>query len=69
MRSQYDSDIIEAMETYGGNFAKALAKAALYADPHNFDLIKSTWADLWEDYRQFLPIIQQRRKQCLPPSR
>ena len=47
-----DLDIIEAMETYGGSFAAALAQAARRADADNLAKIKATWPELWARYAE-----------------
>ncbi len=36
----HDHRIVEAMSKYGGSFAKAIAKAALLADEHNYNKLK-----------------------------
>ena len=47
-----DLEIIEAMETYGGSFAAALALAARRADQENLAKIKATWPELWARYAE-----------------
>lgn len=43
-------NIIEAMQEYGGGFAKRLAEAWKYADEENKRKIESTWADYFSRY-------------------
>ena len=45
-----DSITLDAMETYGGSFIRALAQAARKADAVNLEKIKVTWPDEWERY-------------------
>lgn len=47
-------DIKEAMLTYGGSFAKAIAKALEVADYQNEKKLIDTFGDLIESYRRFL---------------
>lgn len=50
--SEQDIKVIEAMETYGGSFVKALAECARRADAINLQKIKDTWADYWQQYTE-----------------
>lgn len=45
-----DFEILLRMDKYGGSFVRALAEAAQHADPVNFQKLKTTFADYWEDY-------------------
>lgn len=47
-----DQDLltINAMGSYGDAFVRALAKAALLADPDNLTRIKEAWPELWGKY-------------------
>jgi hypothetical protein len=49
-----DHRIVEAMSKYGGSFAKAIAKAALLADEHNYNKLKQAFPELWERYESFV---------------
>lgn len=49
-----DSQIVAAMVEYGGSFVKALAEAWRRADPVNRKLIKDTWPEYWERYKQMV---------------
>ena len=49
-----DFRIIDAMSQYGGSFAKAIAKAALLADEHNYNKLKQAFPELWERYESFV---------------
>jgi hypothetical protein len=48
-----DEQIIEAMLSYGGSFAKALARAWQAADSDNRSRIKTTWPGYWVLYTKF----------------
>lgn len=48
-----DWEIVRAMHTYGGHFAKALAAACHRADPPNLARIKTAFPELWTEYAQF----------------
>ena len=50
----HDHRIVEAMSKYGGSFAKAIAKAALLADEHNYNKLKAAFPELWERYESFV---------------
>ena len=50
----HDHRIVEAMSKYGGSFAKAIAKAALLADEHNYNKLKQAFPELWERYESFV---------------
>ena len=50
----HDHRIVEAMSKYGGSFAKAIAKAALLADEHNYNKLKQSFPELWERYESFV---------------
>lgn len=52
-------EIIQAMERYGGSFAKALAAAWRVADDNNRNRLALAFADVWEVYRA----IAERRKE------
>ncbi len=43
-------DVITAMETFGGSFAKAIANAFRRADRNNFSRLKTAFPELWEEY-------------------
>ncbi len=55
-----DLEVIEAMSTYGGSFARALAQAWRAADPHNSQRIKDAFPDMWDDYRRLLDAKARR---------
>lgn len=40
------------MEKFGGSFVKALGELARHADPINLGYIKTTWANLWDQYEK-----------------
>jgi len=45
-----DYQIVEAMRRYGGHFARALAEAAVRADPQNYATLKRAFPELWAEY-------------------
>jgi len=45
-----DDVILEAMQTYGGSFAKAIAFAATKADSDNYKRLRAAFPELWERY-------------------
>lgn len=45
-----DYKIIEAMETYGGSFVKALAVCLHRADPINYQKLRNTFSNYFEEY-------------------
>lgn len=47
-----DLKVIEAMKTYGGSFASALAGAASRADANNLQKIKDAFPELWARYTE-----------------
>jgi pyruvate/2-oxoacid:ferredoxin oxidoreductase beta subunit len=46
-----DERVIEAMETYGGSFVKALAECLRRADVNNYQKLKNTFTDYFNEYR------------------
>lgn len=50
--NEQDFKVIEAMEKYGGSFAKALAECARRADAVNLAKIKATWRNYWQEYTE-----------------
>lgn len=58
-----DHQIINAMERYGGWFAKSLAETARRADSENLRKIKETWFDLWREYERFVLFDRQNPDQ------
>lgn len=55
MKTEYDYLILVAMYTYGGGFVHQLSKLAIAADATNFEKLKVTFANYWEEYDKFLP--------------
>lgn len=45
--------IVSNMEKYGGSFVKALAVCFRRADHINFAKLKATFANYWEEYKNF----------------
>jgi hypothetical protein len=54
MKTEHDYLILEAMSKYGGSFVQQLAKLAHLADTTNFQKLKSTFSNYWEEYENFL---------------
>lgn len=52
MKTDQDLKIIEAMETYGGSFVKALAECFRRADHQNFIKLKTTFSEYWQQYTE-----------------
>lgn len=48
--------VIEAMEIYGGSFVKSLAKSFKHADPNNFNKLKHTFSEYWDEYAEMAHI-------------
>ena len=50
--NEEDLKIVDAMETYGGSFVKALANAARHADHFNLGKIRQTFREYWDTYKE-----------------
>lgn len=50
--TEQDLKTIEAMQTYGGSFVKALAAAATAADMYNLTKIKTAFPEYWAQYEE-----------------
>lgn len=46
-----DERVVQAMETYGGSFVKALAKCLHHADVINYEKLRTTFPDYFNQYR------------------
>jgi hypothetical protein len=57
-----DTEVIEAMIKYGGNFVQNLGRAAAHADPVNLAKMKVTWPKYWEEYTEFAEIDLSRQQ-------
>lgn len=55
-----DSEIIMAMQTYGGSFVLALAELATRADPENLRRIKEAWPESWDEYKRLAKLARDR---------
>ena len=42
--------VIEAMQSFGGSFAKSIGDALMYADSTNYDRLTKAFPDLMEEY-------------------
>lgn len=49
-------DTIQAMHTYGGSFVQALASAWEVADHNNRLTLESSFADMFDKYRQMAEV-------------
>lgn len=47
-------DLINAMERFGGSFAKALAKTWIVADPKNRAYIEMAWTEMIMGYETYV---------------
>ncbi len=52
MISEKDCKIIDAMEKYGGSFVKQLAVLFRLADHINFEKLKNTFSEYWDQYEK-----------------
>ena len=50
---QDDIEILEAMNKYGGSFARSISLAAWAADSENYAKLKAAFPELWERYATF----------------
>ena len=44
--------VVEMMEKYGGGFVYSLANCFRHADHNNREILKSSFATYWEDYKK-----------------
>lgn len=51
--TEEDYLVIENMEKFGGSFVKALATCFRMADPINFEILKVSFPDYWDEYENF----------------
>ena len=58
--NKLDYKILQSMETRGGGFASALAKAAYQADDVNFQKIKEAFSELWERHTPWIDMATGR---------
>ena len=61
MQLNADHEIIDAMWTYGGSFASAIATAARCADHDNLQRLKDAFPELWKQYDDMATMIAKRR--------
>jgi hypothetical protein len=59
MRS-HDIYVIQAMQRLGGSFVKALAEAALHADPENLEKLKAAFPEMWTKYAELHRLSEKR---------
>jgi len=50
--------VAKAMRIYGGSFVQALSECIIRADQHNFQKIKNTWPEIWEQYLEISEATQ-----------
>jgi len=60
--NKLDYQILQSMETRGGGFASALARAAYHADDLNFQKIKNTFHEIWENHLELINAEQKDSK-------
>jgi hypothetical protein len=53
MNKQHDIEILEAMNKYGGSFARSISLAAWAADSENYAKLKAAFPELWTQYAVF----------------
>ena len=50
---EFDKQIVvDRMEKEGGSFVKGLANCFRHADRKNFEKLKETFSDYWEEYER-----------------
>lgn len=59
--SPEDLAVVGAMELLGGSFVKALAVAALKADPINLARLRAAFPDYWREYADLAARAAARR--------
>jgi hypothetical protein len=50
--TEQEFEVVEAMETYGGNFVKALAECFHRADNFNFIKLQNAFPEYWKQYEE-----------------
>ena len=55
-------DVSKTMRKYGGSFVACLGEALLHTDPINTEKIKSTWPDIWAQYKKIGALIDETRR-------
>lgn len=60
MSNEEDYKVVEAMETFGGSFVKALADCFRAADSRNYALLKATFANYWETYTEMAGKLDEK---------
>lgn len=50
--TEREFEVVRKMEKYGGSFVKALADCFHLADPENFNKLKKTFSEYWEQYEE-----------------
>jgi len=54
-----DLEIILTMATFGGSFARALAQAAMTADPVNLRRLRDAFPEMWAQYAEVARLKQR----------
>lgn len=52
MVPQHDEKIVEAMEKQGGSFIQQLVKLLYVADRINYDKLRETFSNYFDDYKK-----------------
>lgn len=58
--SKKELEVIDAMRTYGGSFAKSLGATMILADPENFGRLRAAFPELWGDYEMMVERLNQQ---------
>lgn len=62
MNSEFQYNVVEQMERFGGSFVKALAAAMRCADPNNFLRLVLAFPEFWIQYSNMVPTIQDLKE-------
>lgn len=58
--SKKELEVIEAMRTYGGSFAKSLGATMILADLENFRRLRTAFPEIWGDYEMMVDRLNQQ---------
>lgn len=54
MPTESEYEVVRAMEKFGGSFVKALAECFGRADAINFEKLRTTFPEIWNEYREIV---------------
>lgn len=57
--SREDLEVIAAMAQYGGSFVKSLAECFAHADRNNYEKLKSTFPEYWDQYQKMVDTMKE----------